>query len=67
MNNAPTGAPVYWSPGMTLDSMEREVIIAAYGFYRGVKTTTAASLGISVRTLYSKLERYEQEQKNKEN
>ncbi len=49
---------IFWSPGMTLESMEERCILAAYSFYRGVKTTTANSLGISVRTLDAKLERY---------
>lgn len=49
---------VLWSPGMTLDDMERQVIEAAFKFHRQNKTATAAALGISVRTLDNKLEKY---------
>ena len=48
-----------WSPGMTLDDMEKLIIIKAYSFYRGNKTMTSNSLGIAIRTLDNKLERYE--------
>lgn len=54
---------VFWSPGMTLDYMERSVIEAALNFYRGNKTMAAAALGISIRTIQNKLERYEVEDK----
>ncbi len=51
--------PVY-TPGMTLETLEQQAILAAYSFFKGVKTTTAQSLGISVRSLSDKLERYGQ-------
>lgn len=53
---------VMWSVGMTLDALEKQVIQKAYRFFRGNKTMTSNSLGISVRTLDNKLERYEAEE-----
>lgn len=58
---------VIWSPGMSLEVMEQHIIVAAYAFYRGIKTTTAASLGISVRTLDAKLEIYGSQAVEREN
>lgn len=53
------GVNVNWVPGMTLDEMEKNCILAAIRFYRGNKTQTAQALGISIRTLDHKIERYE--------
>lgn len=50
---------VNWSPGMTIESAEKECILQAFRFYRGNKTQTAQSLGINIRTLERKLEQYE--------
>lgn len=50
-----------WSPGMTLESMERLAIEACYQYFQRNKTATAASLDISIRTLDGKLEKYERE------
>lgn len=50
---------ISWSPGVTLEQIEKDVILRAFRFYRGNKTTTATSLGISIRTLDHKLEKYE--------
>lgn len=50
-----------YTPGLTLEGAEKVVIEGAYKFYRGNKTTTALALGISVRTLDTKLEKYEAE------
>lgn len=49
---------IIWSPGVSLEEIEKQVILKALRFYRGVKTTTANALGISVRTLDNKLEQY---------
>lgn len=57
MNN-PVNEQVMWSPGMSLESLEKHVILKAFRFYRGNKTTTAQALGISVRTLDNKLDKY---------
>ncbi len=48
-----------WSPGVTLEDVEKQVILKAHHYYKEVKTTTAAALGISVRTLDAKLEKYQ--------
>lgn len=53
---------VNWSPGMTLEELERHVIAKALRFYRGNKTTTANALGIAIRTLDNKLEKYERDE-----
>lgn len=50
---------IVWSPGVTLEEIEKQVILKAFRFYRGNKTTTAGALGIAVRTLDNKLEKYE--------
>lgn len=47
-----------WSPGMTLESVERQAILAAYAFHKNNKTITSNALGISIRTLDAKLEKY---------
>lgn len=53
------GQAVQWMPGMTLEQMEKSIIEAAYRWYRQNKTQTAAALGISIRTLDNKLEKYD--------
>lgn len=55
-----------WQPGQTLEIIEKEAIQKAYKFYNGNKTQTAASLGIAIRTLDSKLEKYEAERIDQE-
>jgi hypothetical protein len=50
---------VNWVPGITLEEMEKHCILAAIRFYRGNKTQTAGALGIAIRTLDAKLEKYE--------
>lgn len=52
---------IAWSPGITLDAIEKMVILKAYYHFRNNKTTTAKSLGISIRTLDTRLEQYEME------
>ena len=52
-----------WYVGMTLDEMEKNIILKSLHFYHGNKTKTAESLGISIRTIDNKLEKY-QEQEN---
>jgi len=52
------GATQGWSPGMKLDDVEKEAILAAFQFYHKNKTQTAAALGIAIRTLDYKLARY---------
>lgn len=57
---------VNWVPGITLEELEKNCILAAFKFYRGNKTTTASSLKIAIRTLEHKLERYEADAKARE-
>ena len=49
---------INWTPGVTLDDVEKQVILKAISFFGGNKTVTARTLGIAVRTLDYKLERY---------
>lgn len=52
---------ISWSPGITLEELEKSAILKAFQFYRGNKTATANSLGIAVRTLTNKLEGYKKD------
>ena len=52
---------ISWSPGISLAEIEKQVILKAFRFYRGHQPTTAQALGISIKTLYNKLEQYETE------
>jgi len=47
-----------WTPGRTLDDIERNVILDALMYHQGNRTHTAKSLGISIRTLRNKLADY---------
>lgn len=47
-----------WNPGMTLEYIEKQVILKAFRHYGGNQTATAAALGITTRTLYTKLINY---------
>lgn len=57
---------ILWSPGVTLEQIEKEVILKTFRHYRGNKTASANSLGISVRTLDSKLAQYKVEKEKLE-
>lgn len=48
-----------WSPGRTLEDVEKDIILHAFKFYGYNKTRTAESLGIAIRTLDNKLAKYE--------
>lgn len=50
---------ITWSPGVTLDDIEEQVIQKALTHFRGNKAQVAAALGISVRTVDNKLDKYE--------
>jgi hypothetical protein len=43
---------------MSLDAMEKLIILEAYKFFRFNKTATSQSLGIAIRTLDNKIEQY---------
>lgn len=47
---------VYWTPGMKLEDVEKLVITAALKYHQGNKTKTAASLGVSIPTIRTKIE-----------
>lgn len=47
-----------WNEGDTLEIIEERAIRSAFHYYKGVKTTTAQSLGISVRCLDDKIKLY---------
>jgi len=50
--------------GVTIDEMERQLILKTLEIEGGNKTKTAKVLGISVRTLRNKLNRYKKEKKS---
>lgn len=54
---------VFWEMGMTLETLEGQVIRKAYRMSGNNKTRTAQVLGISVRTLDERLKRYEADDK----
>lgn len=56
----------FWQPGITLERSERQVIEQAMQFFQGNKTQTAKALDISIRTLDSKLAKYQKEDAAKE-
>ena len=43
---------------LTLYEIEREVILARFKYFEGNKMKTAASLGLTIKTLYNKLGEY---------
>lgn len=52
---------INWSPGVTLEAIEKMVILKALYHFKYNKTATAGSLGIAIRTLDNKIEKYEYE------
>lgn len=56
-----TGDVIIWTPGMTLEAIERQVIEKSFCFYRQNKSATARALGITVKTLDNKFERYQKD------
>lgn len=54
-------ATVLWQMGMTLADLEKEAILECYRSLDQNKAATARALGIDVRTLYDRLEKYEQD------
>ena len=45
--------------GMSLDEVERELILRTIEFAGGNKSRAAEILGVSLKTLYNRLERYQ--------
>jgi DNA-binding NtrC family response regulator len=58
----PTAAPAA-GPGKTLSDVEMDYILQVYAKNGQNKQQTAAELGISLKTLYNKLHKYEEERK----
>lgn len=58
--------PIIWNPGISLASIEKEVIIRAYRYYDKNKTITAQSLDITAKTLKTKLDQYEKDKINEQ-
>ena len=48
-------------PATTLDELEREHILAALARNNGNRSATATELGISLRTLYYRLNEYQKQ------
>lgn len=49
---------INWQPGYTLEYVEKQSILEAYRHFGGNKSQTAQALGITLKTLYTKLEAY---------
>lgn len=56
---------VIWTPGMTLEELEKFTIKKAMRYYNNNKTIVAQTLGIAIRTLDNRLEKYQQEDEAK--
>jgi len=52
---------VVYRPGITMEEIERRAILAALSQFSGNRRKAARSLGIGERTLYRKLQRYEED------
>ncbi|MFC2075243.1 helix-turn-helix domain-containing protein, partial [Bdellovibrionota bacterium] len=48
-----------YSATMPLDEVEKGHILRTLDYFKGNKTKTAKALGITIKTLYNKLNRYE--------
>jgi hypothetical protein len=49
---------IHWQPGISLEEVEKQVILAALKFFQQNRTKAAESLGISTRTIQNKLNYY---------
>lgn len=49
---------ITWSPGVTLDQIEEQVIKKAFEYFKQNKVQTSSALNISPRTLDAKLDKY---------
>lgn len=58
--------PIYDNHTLTLEHIERQVIINRLAYFNGSKTLAAKSLGVSEKTIYNKLEEYEKNAPPKE-
>lgn len=49
---------VHWQVGITLEEVEKQVILAALQYFQQNRTKAADALGISTRTIQNKLNQY---------
>lgn len=49
---------IYWTPGTTLENIEKQTILMVWNFFGQNNTRAAESLGITPRTIYNKLKEY---------
>jgi hypothetical protein len=52
---------VIWSPGVSLEQIEKQVILAAYEFYKRNIYLTSKSLNVEIGSLQKKINKYEKE------
>lgn len=52
---------VIWTPGMTLEQLERQTIMKAIAVYGYNKSAAARALGITYRTIENKMVKYEKD------
>ncbi|MFO0847416.1 MAG: sigma-54 dependent transcriptional regulator [Gemmataceae bacterium] len=64
-SHAPPPAAHFGGPGKTLSDVEMEYILQVYAKNNQNKQATAAELGISLKTLYNKLHKYEEERRTR--
>lgn len=57
---------VHWQPGVTLSDVEQQVIEKCLQYFQGNKTSTAKSLGVSIRTIDNKLIKYKKQRESDE-
>ncbi len=50
-----------WTPGRTLEQIEKKIILEALEYHHGNRTHTAKALGISIRTLRNKIAEFRKE------
>jgi DNA-binding NtrC family response regulator len=58
LNTLQNESGIAFKPGMSLSEVERMVIVETLKSFSGNKTRTAAVLGISLKTLYNRLNEY---------
>ena len=56
---------IIWQPGVTLEEVEKAVIMRALHYHQNNKTQTAMALKIAIRTLDNKLAKYKAEAEQK--
>ena len=60
-SNVRSNSGFEFRPGMSLDEVEREMILRTIEFAGGNKSRAAEFLGVSLKTLYNRLEQYNKE------